>query len=180
MELARALTKRNRRPEVAVMTPARAASVRRHDGPITRDIISPPIELLSTTNALAYDAPNIHGDESDSSLGSLASSRDTTPDNSSIECSPSPVEENHLSSFFRSPGLPLSRRGSPRPSNASSEADAPLVPTRAFSHTKKSHQRYCVQNYPSCTDTSSPCKGLQQYRDVFDQARRRSSIWCRA
>ena len=140
MELARALTKRNKRPEMAVMTPARAATVRKHAGSINRDQISPPIELLSTTNVLAYSAPNIYGDDSDSSLGSLASSRDTTPDNSSVECTPSPVEENHLSNFFRSPGPPLSRRGSPRQSNASSETDVPIIPTRALSHTKKSHQ----------------------------------------
>ena len=154
MELARALTKRNKRPEIALRTPARAASLRKHDGSITRDIISPPIQLLSTTNALAYEAPNIYGDDSDSSLGSLASSRGTTPDTSSIECSPSPVEENHLSNFFRSPGLPLPSRGSPRQSNASSETDAPLVPTRALSHTKKSHQ--AVARKHSISRASSP------------------------
>ncbi|KAG7005982.1 hypothetical protein G7Y79_00017g043640 [Physcia stellaris] len=156
MELARALTKRNKRPDIAVMTPARAASARRRDGPITRDIISPPIELLSTTNVLAYNAPNIYGDDSDSSLGSLASSRGTTPDNSSVECSPSPVEENHLSNFFRSPGLPLSGRGSQRQSNASSEADAPLIPTRALSHTKKSHQAVARKHSVSRTTPSTP------------------------
>ena len=125
---------------MAVITPARANTVRKHAGSINRDQISPPIELLSTTNVLAYTAPNIYGDDSDSSLGSLVSSRGTTPDNSSVECSPSPVEENHLSDFFRSPGLPLSCRGSPRQSNASSEADVPVVPTRALTHTKRSHQ----------------------------------------
>ena len=151
MELARAFTKRNKRPDIAVMTPARAASVRNHTGPIQRSLISPPVELISTTNVLAYNAPDIHSDSSDSSLGSLASSRDTTPETSSIECSPSPIEENHLSGFFRSPGQPLSSIGASRHSNASSDADVPSVPTRALSHTKKSHQAVARKHSTSKT-----------------------------
>jgi hypothetical protein len=163
MELARAFTKRHKRPDIAVMTPARAASVKNHNGPIQRSLISPPVELLSTTNVLAYNAPDIYSDNSDSSLGSLTSSRATTPDTSSIECSPSPVEENHLSSFFRSPGQPLSKIGSPRQSNVSSEADALMVPTRALSHTKKSHQavarkRSTLKSVPPPTNLPSPTK----------------------
>ncbi|KAL8829447.1 MAG: hypothetical protein Q9191_002012 [Dirinaria sp. TL-2023a] len=142
MSLARAFTKRHKRPDIAVMTPARAASVKNHNGPISRSLISPPVELISTTNVLAYNAPNIYGDDSDSSLGSLASSRGTTPDTSSIECSPSPVEENHLSSFFRTPGQPVSTSGSGslRQSSASSDVDVHTIPVRNPSRTMKSTQ----------------------------------------
>ena len=159
------------------MTPARAASVRNHTGPIQRSQISPPVELLSTTNVLAYNAPDIYSDgsdNSDSSLGSLASSRGTTPETSSIECSPSPVEENHLSSFFRTPCQPLSSIGSPRQSNASSDADAPSIPSRALSHTKKSHQavarkRSTSHTVPPVPSIPSPTK-TQTSIDMFDKA----------
>ena len=119
------------------MTPARAASVKNHNGPISRSLISPPVELISTTNVLAYNAPNIYGDDSDSSLGSLISSRGTTPETSSIECSPSPAEENHLSSYFRAPGQAVS---SPSSGSGSSDVNAHTVPKRSPSHTIKSHQ----------------------------------------
>lgn len=151
MSLARAFTKRSKRPDMAVMAPARAASVKHLNGPISRGLISPPVELISTTNVLAYNAPNIYGDDSDSSLGSLPSSRDTTPDTSSFECSPSPVEENHLSSFFRAPGQPISGSGSLRESNASSNTDSPIATS---SITSKSYQ--AVARKPSISKAIPP------------------------
>ena len=104
----------------------------RKAGSIKRSAISSPLELISTTNVLAFNAPNIYGspDESDSSLTFSMSSRDTTPETSSIESAPSPVEPNHLSSYFQSA----------RQSKDSSDSDSPIIPTRALSHTKKSHQ----------------------------------------
>ena len=96
---------------------------------------------------LAYDAPDLadlpellysssmgSSDDSDSA-GTFDFSRGNTPDNSSID-TPSPVEPNHLSSYFRTPG----QVNSCRESSGSSDADAPAIPTRAKSHTKKSHQ----------------------------------------
>lgn len=114
----------------------------RKAGPIKRSAISSPLELLSTTNVLAYNAPDInapnsYGSDSDSA-GALTfsqSSRATTPDTSSIESSHSPLEPNHLSSYFQSAN-PSTIRGS----KDSSECDSPTIPQRAPSHSKKAHQ----------------------------------------
>ncbi len=153
MDLARAFTKRNKRPDAALLTPARAASMRNHSGPIKRSAISHPLELLSTTNILAYNAPDLHSaissanssaDDSDSSIN-FSSSRGTSPDTSSIESAPSPVEPNHLTDYFRAPGRSQSSAGKVRRSNDSSDVDVPSVPSRALSHTKKSHQEIARQ-----------------------------------
>ena len=113
--------------------PNRAMSMRKA-GSIKRSAISSPLELLSTTNALAFEAPNIYGssDESDSSLTFSATSRATTPETPASE-SPSPVEPNHLSTYFQS-------ASNTRSSKDSLDAASPAIPQRALSHTKKSHQ----------------------------------------
>ena len=101
-----------------------------------RHKISAPIELISTTNMLSYNAPDIFpsnssnssnsGDDSDRSPSS-SSSPLTSPDTSSIESSsPTSPEPNHLSCYF----------GAASRQSASSD-DAPSIPTRAPSHTKK-------------------------------------------
>ena len=135
MELARALTGRKRQgaSDLTHYQPNRAMSMRKA-GSIKRSAISSPLELLSTTNVLAFEAPNIYGssDESDSSLNFSASSRATTPETSASE-SNSPVEPNHLSSYFQSAST---KRGS----KDSADVDSPTIPQRALSHTKKSHQ----------------------------------------
>ena len=146
MELARALTKRNKRPDITLLPPNRATSIRKHNGLVDHSIISPPLELLSTTNVLALNAPDIQSslgnfplssassssDDSDVSLTFSASSRSTSSDTSSLGSSPSPVEPNHLTSYFESPGRPFS--------GDSADACIPAIPSRALSHTKKSHQ----------------------------------------
>jgi hypothetical protein len=114
--------------------PQRSLTAKQFHGPI-RDKISAPIELLSTTNMLSYNAPDIYPSSSSSSSSSasgddvfdrstsMPTSPLTSPDTSSVESnSPKP---NHLSSYF----------GSPSPSNSSMEA--PVIPKRAPSHTKK-------------------------------------------
>jgi len=91
--------------------------------------ISAPVELLSTTNMLSYNAPDLYpsssrsvsqssqsGDESDRSTG-MASPP------SSVESSPTTPEPNHLSCYFGKP--------------TATDNDAPLIPRRAPSHTKK-------------------------------------------
>ncbi len=136
MELARALTSRKRQgSDLSNKShPSRAASMKASGGGIKRSAISSPLELISTTNVLAYNAPNIYGssDESDNSLTFSGSSRATTPE---TDHAPSPVEPNHLSAYFNS-----ARSNSTRRSKDSTDSDGPLVPTRALSHTKKSHQ----------------------------------------
>lgn len=138
MELARALTSRKRHGlDLSHRGPARAASMRTRGGSIKRSAISPPVELLSTTNVLAYNAPNIYGlsDDSDSSLAFSGSSRATSPETSSSDDS-SPMTPNHLTSYFPSSGDSTGTRGS----KDSIGSDSPTVPQRALSHTKKSHQ----------------------------------------
>ena len=154
MSLARALTKRYK-ASIETSTPTRGLSIRNHAGVIDRKQISLPIELLSTTNALAYEAPDIHqsssssinsySDSDSSPTFSSTSTRDTTPDVSSTESSPTSPEPNHLSCYFQAPGRADSFKGLNRQSNASSEADVPAIPSRAMSHTKKSHQAVARQ-----------------------------------
>ena len=134
MDLARALTNRRRQGSESnhnYVGPARAGSTR--TGPIKRSAISNPVELISTTNVLAYNAPNIYGssDESDGSNSLAASSRATTPETSPDE---SPLEPNHLSCYFPQ------RRNTTRTSKDSIDSESPKIPTRAPSHTKKTHQ----------------------------------------
>jgi hypothetical protein len=102
-----------------------------------RHKISAPMELTHTTNMLAYNAPDLYprsassttsskasDDESDGNQTS-ASSPPTSPDVASVDdrsVSPS----NHLSCYFTAPGQKLS-----------SPSEAPTIPQRAPSHTKK-------------------------------------------
>lgn len=165
MDLARALTNRNRRQAVDAshyMGPARAASLR--NGPIKRSAISNPVELISTTNVLALQAPNIYGSDNESdSSGSLgASSRATTP-----EMSPSddtPIEPNHLSSYFKSDYHPA-RSSKDSIDNESS----PKVPQRALSHTKKTHQAVAARKR-SESNTIQPPNAIHNqspFRETF-------------
>ncbi|KLU87453.1 hypothetical protein MAPG_06453 [Magnaporthiopsis poae ATCC 64411] len=111
-----------------------------------RNKISAPVQLISTTNMLSYNAPDIRPkinsatsitpstSESDSdsarSVGSPGSTPPTSPDSPfTIKRSPSP-EPNHLSCYFTPPG---------QAANAPTPTQAPVIPTRAPSHTKKSH-----------------------------------------
>ncbi|KAL8909825.1 MAG: hypothetical protein Q9171_004849 [Xanthocarpia ochracea] len=146
MELARNFTRRHKRPEITHLSPNRTTSIRKLDGRIDHSVISPPIELLSTTNVLALNAPDLStslantplssasssADDSDLSLTFSASSRSTSPETESIGSSPSPIEPNHLTSYFASPGHPFS--------GASDDVCIPAVPSRAKSHTKQTHQ----------------------------------------
>jgi len=87
---------------------------------------------------LSYNAPDLYpssassqsGDESEDSVPSLAHSPLTSPDSSSHGSAPVSPEPNHLSCYFPGPGR----------SSVSSNEDAPVIPQRAMSHTKKSHE----------------------------------------
>ena len=118
-------------------------------GSIKRSAISAPLELVSTTNPLAYNAPNIYGssDESDTSMTFSGSSRATTPD---IDAH-SPVEPNHLSAYFNS-----ARSVSTRRSKDSIDNEGPLIPKRMASHTKRSHQAVARKRSGSSTHQQPP------------------------
>jgi hypothetical protein len=145
--ITRAFTKRNKRPEVSAPMPYRGdGHVRFNSGSIKRGNISGPVQLLSTTNMLAYHAPDLNCTSPDSSSASSLRSRDdsdfsisphsysssiTTPDVSPHD--PEPVD------YF--PKRSATMTSHPRSSaTSSSSAEAPLIPKRALSHTKRSHQ----------------------------------------
>ncbi|KAI1834071.1 hypothetical protein DTO006G1_7678 [Penicillium roqueforti] len=151
--LTRAFTRRNKRPEVSAPMPYRGeGNLRLNSASIKRSNISGPVQLLSTTNMLAHNAPDISpgysaGSSSASSLGSRDDSDNAfSPQSyassvSSPDVSPhgsSPIDANPLASYF--PKHTASVTSHPRSSTSSSNTDAPMVPKRALSHTKRSHQ----------------------------------------
>jgi hypothetical protein len=164
MSIARALTKRYKANlvEEPLQSPThRIGSIKRLDKPIDRSKISLPIELLSSTNALAYEAPDIYPTNPVSPLSaSSASSRRSYEDSESgassatsitsptlsREPSPTVSEPNHLTSYFQANSMkPGSVATPPTPmSPVFNEVEipptTPAVPTRALSHTKKTHQ----------------------------------------
>ncbi|KAH6637886.1 hypothetical protein C7974DRAFT_149590 [Boeremia exigua] len=128
MSLARAMTKRMKRSAAPEEAMPRSKSVKNPTLHIDRNQISLPVALLSTTNTLVYDAPDLatmdfsarrdasfksaksthSADDSDHSISgrSRASSqvsRDTLTDASSVESSPTSPSPNHLSGYFPSP-----------------------------------------------------------------------------
>ncbi|KAI9784785.1 MAG: hypothetical protein M1839_001515 [Geoglossum umbratile] len=136
MSLARAFTSRRNKRGDSTPTPAlpgRASTTKRTSGvPISRRKISAPIALISTTNMLSYNAPNIR---SSSSSSSSASDSDSSPlshspaTSVSLDSPPrSPVGTNHLSIYFPPSGRLDSQ-----------SEEAPPVPQRALSHTRNSH-----------------------------------------
>ena len=150
MALARALTKRLGRADSTASvhdTPARSFSQRK---PIKPGQISLPINLVSSTNILSYEAPDIASmqkiaqasvqEVSSATSSSRASSEDATPgltDASSVESSPT-VEHNHLSCYF--PGPTLKRSVSAK-ATAKADTTVPALPQRAPSHSKREHER---------------------------------------
>lgn len=106
-----------------------------------RHKISAPVQLVHTTNMLSYNAPDIHPkrpsrsdsaatrstiDEFDAATAQTAESTPpTSPDGEGEYC---PPRDNHLSSYFVAPGTAVMHGSSP---------DAPAIPKRSPSHTKK-------------------------------------------
>jgi hypothetical protein len=146
--LSRAFTMRSKRPEISTPMPYREGQVKFTAGTIRRGKISGPVELLSSTNMLVYTAPDLGSVSSSSSTSSLRSRDDLTPTSmassvtsphvSSAEASPVGPEPNHVSAQF--PKRSATVTSMARSSTSSSGADAPSLPKRALSHTKKSHQ----------------------------------------
>lgn len=189
MSLVRAFTTRRNKVEEIPTSPyvSRAAS-QRNGKPVHRSQISGPVALISTTNPLSYDAPDIagtfpigyhndlstlspssrssEGDDSDASSLSIDSSTDA----SSVEESPmtSPdVETNHLSCYFK----PAVNTATPNRSPSSStrpSLDAPSIPQRVPSHSKKAHEfihrKRSVQRL-----ISPPSSILRRSAEMFNQ-----------
>ncbi|TQS37124.1 hypothetical protein Golomagni_02414 [Golovinomyces magnicellulatus] len=135
MSLSRALTViRSRKVSDTTPVPTRNLTLKRTAATGTiRHKISAPMELISTTNMISYNAPNIappviassHSDSGDSDMSLVESLTPvTSPDSSSTELSSSPrPKPNHLSCYFGSPIC---------------GDEAPSIPQRAPSHTKSS------------------------------------------
>ncbi|ETS72911.1 hypothetical protein PFICI_15303 [Pestalotiopsis fici W106-1] len=148
MSLARAFTTRRAKPSLDLKEsngsiPQRSNTTSKrlgYSGSI-RHKISGPTELTHTTNMLAYNAPDLYPkpasspssrtseDDSDGNRTS-ASSPPTSPDISSTETNHVTPEPNHLSCYFTAPGQKVT------PSKVM-KSDAPKIPQRALSHTKK-------------------------------------------
>lgn len=121
--------------------PQRDGLMKFSSGTINRGKISGPVELLSATNPLVYHAPDLGVLSSSSSASSLRSGDDSdiSPVSPITPMSAEPtVEPNHLSGYF--PKRSATVASMARSSTSSSGVDAPSVPKRALSHTKKSHQ----------------------------------------
>lgn len=168
MSLARAMTRRMKRTEVPEKTIlSHSKSVKNPTLQIDRNQISLPIALLSTTNTLVYDAPDLanmnfvamrnassarsthsSADDSDNSISgrsraSSQGSRDTLTDASSVNSSPTSPSPNHLSGYFPAPnGKQLRKSASTNSLSRVKEEPVepvPALPQRAVSHSKRAH-----------------------------------------
>lgn len=150
----------NKTEEIPTNVHVGRAASQRGGKPIYRSQISGPVALVSTTNPLSYDAPNIvgtfpigyrsvsptsspssrssEGDDSDASTLSIDSNTDASSVDESPLTSPE-LEPNHLSCYFK----PAVNTATPNRSPSSStrpSLDAPSIPQRVPSHSKKAHE----------------------------------------
>ena len=146
MSIARAFTTRRVKQSIDLKDsvegfPQRSNTTKASLGNI-RAKISAPVELTHTTNMLSYNAPDLFpekgpksatsmssfksDDESDGNLTS-ASTPPTSPDSPFPQKRSASPEPNHVSCYFTAPkSAPL--------------AEAPVIPQRAPSHTKKPYE----------------------------------------
>ncbi|KAG9197176.1 hypothetical protein G6514_002199 [Epicoccum nigrum] len=168
MSLARAMTKRMKRTAVPEEAISRSKSVKNFNTHIDRNQISLPVALISSTNTLVYDAPDIasmnvaamraasssthsSADDSDHSISgrsraSSQGSRDTLTDASSVGSSPTSPSPNHLSGYFPAPSGKTVRKSAStnslsqvRESPIEPTEPVPAIPSRAVSHSKRAH-----------------------------------------
>ncbi|KAK3362884.1 hypothetical protein B0T25DRAFT_21579 [Lasiosphaeria hispida] len=149
MSIARAFTtrrvKQSLRGHDSDAAPQRSNTTKGGFGSI-RNKISAPVELIHTTNMLSYNAPDIFPKTASSTTSSHKSDDDLSdstpasiespPTSPDIESPPKNVlspEPNHLSCYFTVPGQPATRV------TPATQTEAPVVPQRAASHTKKSY-----------------------------------------
>jgi len=111
-----------------------------------RHKISAPVQLVHTTNMLSYNAPDLprkqrsdsvtHKSDSGSDVLTAEDTPPTSPDVSPAEpCGPEP---NHLSTYFMAPTkAPSNAPSTPKLVSSSVHMEAPAIPKRSPSHTKK-------------------------------------------
>ncbi|KZF26033.1 hypothetical protein L228DRAFT_3496 [Xylona heveae TC161] len=166
MSLARAFTKRVKRTTEEVHLPMRSATTRRPGSAgnqqTLRHKISLPVQLISTTNMLSFNAPDIASGSPTTPSGSSSSAASvndedsysdnssrpgyttpiSSPEPSSHDASPVGPEPNHLSCYFASPTSSPKKAKSIHRSKISTSSDLdgiPAIPRRAMSHTKATH-----------------------------------------
>ncbi|MBE7180699.1 MAG: hypothetical protein INR71_05745 [Terriglobus roseus] len=174
MAIARAFTLRGRRtaanktpPASPLPMPQQQSMLERMNSVVDRSKISGPVELISTTNMLSYNAPDVamlrdKRQISSSSSSSASSSMDSSADDSdnsgnvsssdltdasSVDASPISLEPNHLSCYFEAAhqdaaaqkGIKRSASSANAVRKPSSDALAPAIPQRALSHSKSAH-----------------------------------------
>lgn len=117
--------------------------------PIQRHLISSPIALISSTNAQLYSALDIADAQAAmaSDASSTSSIRTSTDVNSvaacstlpsSLECTPGHESPNPLAYYFPDSPAPSSKAS---PVFSAEQTDAPALPKRAPSHSKREHVR---------------------------------------
>ncbi|KAI8940204.1 hypothetical protein NX059_003910 [Plenodomus lindquistii] len=202
MSLARAVTKRMKRSDVPKepTSPTRSQSVRTPFQQIDRSKISLPMALVSTTNMLSYNAPDIatmrhvssstslsnsSAEDSDHSVStrsraSSQASRDTMLTEASSVESSSPISPkvNHPAGFFPSGGKQIKKSASTTSLQQVKEEvvePVPEIPSRALSHSKRAHERLAhkrsLQHVPGRSSINSRSSG--SVRSVREQ---RSSV----
>ena len=157
MSLARAFTSKRHRHHhhyhSDFSTPQRSASARVQAGkPVMRSQISAPVQLLSTTNMLSFNAPDLShrspsagsatGD-SDAEQVYISSPATSMGDPSPIDSRPVSPESKHLSSHFQLG--PLDHVIHPARQDSISSNEGPVIPARAPSHTKATHRALARQ-----------------------------------
>jgi ribosomal protein L32 len=189
MSLARAVTKRMKRSEVP-SPPNRSQSVKNPTTHIDRAKISLPVALVSTTNMLSYNAPDIatmrhvssstasthsSADDSDHSASTTRSrastvgSRDTAlTDSSSVESSPTSPAPNHLSGYFPPTGKQLRKSVSSTSLHRVKEETVetiPAIPQRALSHSKRAHERLAAKRSLQTINSRGSTGSLRHSRE---------------
>lgn len=198
MSLARAVTKRMKRSDASSSPPTRSQSMKSPGLQIDRAKISSPVALLSTTNMLSYNAPDIatmhqassstasthsaedsdHSTATGRSRSSSHGSRDTLTDASSVESSPTSPAPNHLSGYFSgSTKAPRRSASSGNLQQRKSEAveAVPAIPERALSHSKRAHERLAqkrsLQSIPRGSFHSNRSSSSREHRSSADMFR---------
>ncbi|KAF2415792.1 hypothetical protein EJ08DRAFT_673823 [Tothia fuscella] len=158
MSITRAFTLRSRRSEktTPLTMPLRTASMRGSDKPVDIRKISSPMALVSATNMLAYNAPDVsmlRAQRKASSSVSSGSSRSSADDSDSS--AGSHLSRDTMLTDVSTPGSATNSlyytnsKRSPRRSassfelrhNSTSTTSSPEIPSRAPSHSKQAHER---------------------------------------
>jgi len=190
MALARAFTKRTKRNH-ETSSPQRGTSVKYPVGTINRNLISLPTELISTTNVHALNAPDIGAiitsfgssisSTSDSDSSHLDRSFLSTPtlsaDTSSIDSSPvTPLTPYNLEArdFFDTTSKQSAATAGTRLSDSAPSLEAPALPQRALSHSKKAHvelsRKRSIQRMSPPPNTLSQTSASRSSAGIFSAA----------